>query len=45
MKELLSFQHVHIQNPKLQLEKPEQQCERWFEQPWDELVAGHLRYI
>ena len=43
MQELLSFQHIHIQNPRLQIEHPEAQCEEWFDQPWDELVAAHLR--
>ncbi|KAK2153168.1 hypothetical protein LSH36_305g03077 [Paralvinella palmiformis] len=41
--ELLSFRHPHVANPRLQLEHPESQCERWFTQPWDELVAAHLR--
>ncbi|XP_013417520.1 PCI domain-containing protein 2-like [Lingula anatina] len=41
--ELLSFKHPHIANSRLQLERPEAPCERFFEQPWDELVAAHLR--
>lgn len=41
--ELLSFQHPHIANPRLQLEKPESHVQRVFDQPYDELVAAHLR--
>ncbi|ELT88079.1 hypothetical protein CAPTEDRAFT_225576 [Capitella teleta] len=41
--DLLSFSHPHVASPRLQLESPEQQCEQWFPQPWDELIAAHLR--
>ncbi|XP_063967366.1 PCI domain-containing protein 2-like [Lytechinus pictus] len=39
----LSFKHPHIANPRLQLESPEEQCEQWFEPPYDEMVAAHLK--
>lgn len=41
--ELLSFQHPHIQNPRLQIQNPESQVQRIFDTPYDELVAAHLR--
>ncbi|CAH1781380.1 unnamed protein product [Owenia fusiformis] len=41
--ELLSFNHPHIINKRLQLRAPEITCEEWFESPYDELVAGHLK--
>ena len=41
--EFLSFRDPHVANYRLQLEHPEELCERWFRQPWDELVAAHLR--
>ena len=42
--ELLSFKHPHIANPKLQrLENAESQCEQWFDQPYDEMIAAHLK--
>ncbi|KAH3808356.1 hypothetical protein DPMN_136709, partial [Dreissena polymorpha] len=41
--ELLSFNHPHVANSKLQLENPENLVGRVFESPWDDLVAGHLR--
>lgn len=43
LQELLSFNHVHVYNPRLRIANPEAQCERWFEQPWDEVVAAHLK--
>ncbi|KAI8514204.1 PCI domain-containing protein 2 [Branchiostoma belcheri] len=43
--DLLSFRHPHIANTRLQIEHPEQQCEQFFEQPWDELLAAHIRCI
>ncbi|XP_038051216.1 PCI domain-containing protein 2-like [Patiria miniata] len=44
--ELLSFKHPHIANPKLQrLDNPEGQCEQWFDQPYDEMIAAHLKCI
>ncbi|XP_033637275.1 PCI domain-containing protein 2-like [Asterias rubens] len=44
--ELLSFRHPHIASPKLhRFENPEGQCEQWFEQPYDEMIAGHLKCI
>ncbi|ESO88551.1 hypothetical protein LOTGIDRAFT_219074 [Lottia gigantea] len=41
--ELLSFKHAHVANPRLQLEEPESQCQRFFHPPYDELVSAHLR--
>ncbi|KAK7091025.1 PCI domain-containing protein 2-like [Littorina saxatilis] len=41
--ELLSFRHPHVANPRLQLEKPEGPCQRALDQPFDEIVAAHLR--
>lgn len=43
LQELLSFQHPHIQNPRLQIQNPESQVQRIFDTPYDELVAAHLR--
>ena len=43
LSELLSFQHAHIQSQKLHLEFPERECEKRLDQPWDEVVAAHLR--
>lgn len=43
MSDLLSFRDAHISNPKLQLERPEPECEEWFSPPLDELVAAHLK--
>ncbi|ESO10814.1 hypothetical protein HELRODRAFT_185280 [Helobdella robusta] len=40
---LLSFRDPHISNVRLQLEKPETECEKWFGPPLDEIVAGHLK--
>ncbi|XP_070539019.1 PCI domain-containing protein 2-like [Ptychodera flava] len=42
---LLSFRHPHIANPRLKLEHPEPKCEEWFNQPYDEMVAAHLKGI
>ena len=28
-----------------QIPDAQMQCERWFEQPYDEMVASHLRYM
>lgn len=39
----LSFHHPHVANPRLQLERPEEPCEKVFDQPYDEIVAAHLR--
>ncbi len=44
LQELLSFKHPHVANSRLQIERPESHCERWFQPPWDELIAAHLRY-
>lgn len=41
--DLVSFNDPHIASPRLQIENPENQCQRWFEPPWDEFVAAHLR--
>ncbi|XP_006813509.1 PCI domain-containing protein 2-like [Saccoglossus kowalevskii] len=43
--DFLSFRHAHIANHRLQLEHPEPQCERWFQQPYDEMIAAHLRGV
>ncbi|CAH3119191.1 unnamed protein product [Pocillopora meandrina] len=43
--ELFSFRHPHIASPRLQLPDAQLQCERWFEPPYDEMVAYHLRAI
>ncbi|CAH3120051.1 unnamed protein product [Pocillopora meandrina] len=50
--ELLSFRHPHIASrhphiasPRLQLPDAQLQCERWFEPPYDEMVAYHLRAL
>ncbi|XP_020913510.1 PCI domain-containing protein 2 [Exaiptasia diaphana] len=43
--ELLSFKHPHIASPKLQIANAQAQTERWFEQPYDELIACHLRAV
>ncbi|XP_031568913.1 PCI domain-containing protein 2-like [Actinia tenebrosa] len=43
--DLLSFKHAHIASPRLQIPNAQSQCERWFEQPYDELVACHLRAV
>jgi len=42
---LLSFKHPHINNPRLQLQNPEQKCEQILRQPWDEIVAAHIRAL
>ncbi|KAJ7390304.1 PCI domain-containing protein 2 [Desmophyllum pertusum] len=49
--ELFSFRHPHIASPRLHtslfhlLPDIQVQCERWFEQPYDEMVAYHLRAV
>ena len=40
---MVSFKHPHVANTRLHLEKPEAQCEQWFDQPYDEMVAAHLK--
>ena len=40
----LSFTDAHVAIEELQIERPERSCEQWFSQPWDEVVAAHLRY-
>ncbi|KAK3095176.1 hypothetical protein FSP39_011060 [Pinctada imbricata] len=40
---LLSFQHPHVANPRLQVERPEPQVQRVLEPPWDELFSAHIR--
>jgi len=40
---LLSFRDAHVYNPNLQLQQPEPECEKWFQQPMDELAAAHLK--
>ncbi|XP_062566068.1 myosin-VIIa-like [Saccostrea cucullata] len=41
--DLLCFEHPHVANPKLQLERPESAVQRVFDTPLDELVAAHIR--
>ncbi|KAK2573715.1 Tubulin beta chain [Acropora cervicornis] len=43
--ELFSFQHPHIASLKLQLPDAQLQCERWFDQPYGEMTASHLRAV
>ncbi|KAL9964530.1 hypothetical protein ACROYT_G028185 [Oculina patagonica] len=43
--ELFSFRHPHIASTRLQLPDSQAQCERWFEQPYDEMVSSHLRAV
>ncbi|XP_020631277.1 PCI domain-containing protein 2-like [Orbicella faveolata] len=43
--ELFSFRHPHIASTRLQLPDSQMQCEKWFEQPYDEMVASHLRAV
>lgn len=40
---LFSFKHPHVANRRLQLEKPEADCQNFFDPPFDELVAAHLK--
>lgn len=40
---LLSFRDAHVYNRTLQLQQPEAECEKWFQQPMDELAAAHLK--
>ncbi|XP_059163667.1 PCI domain-containing protein 2-like isoform X2 [Physella acuta] len=40
---LLSFRDPHVASPHLQLEKADNQCRRFLESPFDEMVASHLR--
>jgi len=40
---LLCFRDVHVYHRTLQLQSPEEECEKWFQQPMDELIAAHLR--
>ncbi|XP_067944612.1 PCI domain-containing protein 2-like [Watersipora subatra] len=42
---LLSFKHPHIKNVRLRVRSPEQYCERILQQPWDEIVAAHIRAL
>ena len=41
--DLLSFEHSHVANPRLQIERPEPSVQRVFDTPIDELVAAHIR--
>lgn len=41
--DLLSFNHPHVANVKLQIQNPEKVVRRVFEQPWEEVVTAHLR--
>ncbi|XP_029186226.1 PCI domain-containing protein 2-like isoform X1 [Acropora muricata] len=43
--ELFSFRHPHIASLKLQLPDAQLQCERWFDQPYGEMTASHLRAV
>jgi len=42
---LLSFRDAHVYSRNLQLQQPEAECEKWFQQPMDELAAAHLKYV
>ena len=41
--ELLSFSHSHIANARLRVEAPEAVCSRFMAQPFDEMVAAHIK--
>uniref|UniRef100_A0A8C4QM78 PCI domain-containing protein 2 n=1 Tax=Eptatretus burgeri TaxID=7764 RepID=A0A8C4QM78_EPTBU len=41
--ELLSFNHAHVANVRLQVLNPEQKCQDAMEPPYDEMAAAHLR--
>ena len=41
--ELLSFSHSHIANARLRVEAPEAVCSRYMGQPFDEMVAAHIK--
>ena len=41
----LSFQHSHIANARLRVEAPEAVCSRYMGQPFDEMVAAHIKTI
>jgi len=43
--ELLSFSHSHIANARLRVEAPEAVCSRFMAQPFDEMVAAHIKTI
>jgi len=43
--ELLSFSHSHIANARLRVEAPEAICSRILAQPFDEMVAAHIKTI
>ena len=43
--ELLSFSHSHIANARLRVEAPEAVCSRFMAQPFDEMVAAHIKVI
>ena len=43
--ELLSFSHQHIANARLRVEAPEATCSRYMGQPFDEMVAAHIKTI
>jgi len=40
---LISFKDEHVSNPKLQKESPETFCQRFLNNPYDELFAAHLK--
>ncbi|XP_068734276.1 PCI domain-containing protein 2-like [Montipora capricornis] len=43
--ELFSFQHPHVASSRLRLPDAQVECEKWFEQPYDEMTAAHLRAV
>ncbi|XP_021095071.1 PCI domain-containing protein 2 isoform X3 [Heterocephalus glaber] len=43
--ELVSFQHPHVANPRLQMASPEEKCQQVLEPPYDEMFAAHLRAL
>ncbi|XP_068734370.1 PCI domain-containing protein 2-like [Montipora capricornis] len=43
--ELFSFHHPHVASSRLRLPDAQVECEKWFEQPYDEMTAAHLRAV
>ncbi|MBZ3873463.1 PCI domain-containing protein 2 [Sciurus carolinensis] len=41
--ELVSFRHLHVTNPRLQMTSPEEQCQQVLEPPHDEMFVARLR--
>jgi hypothetical protein len=45
LQNLLCFRDSHIYQTNLHLENPEADCERFLQQPLDEVAAAHLRLL